>query len=370
MTEPSRSNFGPPRSKDRNHLAAKESPQGMTEPYPHTMAIALGLACLAACAGEPSGASQSAAAVVPPGAVTKVTEHGPVKVTVQVWPHEPRLGDPIHLRLTAESQAGVSIDLPYQETALGRFRVSTYDRSEHREGATRIQVQDYELDAPSSGRHRIPPFRLELIDPNAAGSGTAPGKPVEILTEEIPLQIAEVDVAQTTATLPPPRGTLDPEVGGRPWWTWVVAGLIAAWLVLGVLLVRRMRRQRAVRIKITAYDAAIARLHALEQRGAPSGDDADAWFVELSGIARRYLEARYDIRAPEQTTEEFLQEAGRAAELTPAHRDLLSAFMARCDRVKFANHRPDAEESLATLRAARGFVEDTRLRPQAAAEAA
>jgi hypothetical protein len=30
--------------------------------------------------------------------------------------------------------------------------------------------------------------------------------------------------------------------------------------------------------------------------------------------------------------------------------------------VKFAGYRPDAEESLATLKAARGFIEDTRLR--------
>ena len=41
---------------------------------------------------------------------------------------------------------------------------------------------------------------------------------------------------------------------------------------------------------------------------------------------------------------------------------LLTLFLERCDRVKFAGYRPDTEESLATLKAARGFVEDTRLR--------
>jgi hypothetical protein len=40
----------------------------------------------------------------------------------------------------------------------------------------------------------------------------------------------------------------------------------------------------------------------------------------------------------------------------------LTSFLERCDRVKFAGYRPDADESLATLKAARGFVEDTRLR--------
>src|SRR6185312_15161858 len=81
-----------------------------------------------------------------------------------------------------------------------------------------------------------------------------------------------------------------------------------------------------------------------------------------SAIVRAYLERRYEIRAPELTTEEFLQEAVRARGLTAEHRAQLTAFLERCDRVKFAGYRPDETESLATLDAARAFVEDTRLR--------
>jgi hypothetical protein len=325
------------------------------------------LALVAACGGDDAPTAKPASTAPPAGAITKVTENGPVKITVQVWPPEPELGDPIHLRLTAESQAGVSLDLPYQEMAIGRFDVSDYAKSEQRTGQTRIQVQDYVLDAPSSGRHRIPAFRLEMLDPRAtaaAGSNaSAAAVPVEILTEEVPLQIKEVSVGATTAALPPARGRLAADVGGRPMWHYAIVGLGVAWIAIAILLVVRLRKRRAVRIKMSAYDVAVGRLRGLEQRGAPAGDDADAWFVELSGIVRRYLEERYDIRAPELTTEEFLAVASRSPELTAEHRELLSSFMARCDRVKFAGYRPDADESLATLRAARGFIEDTRLRP-------
>ena len=75
-----------------------------------------------------------------------------------------------------------------------------------------------------------------------------------------------------------------------------------------------------------------------------------------------HLEQRYEIRAPELTTEEFLLVATARPELTSEHRGLLTSFLERCDRVKFAGYRPDAAESIATLAAARGFVEDTRLR--------
>ena len=37
----------------------------------------------------------------------------------------------------------------------------------------------------------------------------------------------------------------------------------------------------------------------------------------------------------------------------------------RCDRVKFAGYRPDSNESIDTLAAARAFIEDTQLREPA-----
>ena len=77
---------------------------------------------------------------------------------------------------------------------------------------------------------------------------------------------------------------------------------------------------------------------------------------------RGYLELRYEVRAPELTTEEFLLVASQHAAITADHRALLSAFLERCDRVKFAGYRPDSEESLASLEAARKFVEDPRVK--------
>jgi hypothetical protein len=123
-----------------------------------------------------------------------------------------------------------------------------------------------------------------------------------------------------------------------------------------------LRARRRVEKQRSAYDEAVAHLRALEERGAPDAETADAWFVELSSIVRTYLEKRYEIRAPELTTEEFLQVATARPEVSSEHRLLLSQFLERCDRVKFAGYRPESEESLATLAAARGFIEDTRLR--------
>ena len=86
----------------------------------------------------------------------------------------------------------------------------------------------------------------------------------------------------------------------------------------------------------------------------------DPWYVELSDIVRRYVEERFALRAPELTTEEFLFEAGRSAELSSSHRGLLSDFLERCDRVKFARYTPGADESRQAFEVAERFLAESR----------
>ena len=148
----------------------------------------------------------------------------------------------------------------------------------------------------------------------------------------------------------------------------LIAGIAGALGAVALILGWRLMRQRAVRRgQVSAWELAMRRLAELEARGAPGADQADGWFVELSGVVRAYVEGRFRLRAPELTTEEFLAEAGRIEALTAAHRGLLGTFLERCDRVKFAGWRPEADQSIEVLGSARAFVEDTRLRePEAA----
>ena len=379
------------------------------------VALAVSIVMLCACSGN-AAAPLAVTATVPADAITKITENGPVKATVRVWPAKPTLDGPITVQLEVDTEPGVSVDLPFQEAGVGRFRVEHYERDTRREAnGHAVQVQTYTLVAPSSGRHRVPPFRIEMLDARAStltlgpvgattggtgsgsgagsgagsggtgasGSGFAGGAVVptsgalgatasagartEVLTEEISLAVEPVQVSKSNAELRPAAGELAVKVGGWSRWYYALIGVGIIWLALGVVLLRRLRARDQIARKRTAYDTAVARLVALESAGAPDGATADPWFVELSGVVRLYLEDRYDIAAPERTTEEFLTEAAKAAELTAEHRALLSAFLDRCDRVKFAGYQPDSAESLATLKAARGFVEDSRLRTEVAA---
>jgi hypothetical protein len=333
------------------------------------------IAIVAACGGS-SVLDQSQPPKTEPtkDAIIKTTENGPVKATITVWPAKPSLGESIYVRLDIAAPAGISVDAPFQEAGdqrLGRFKVVGFVRDTQRKpDGAQHQEQTYTLEAPTSGKHRLPPLRLEMVD-SRGDAGSQAGKPQELLTEEIPIDVAPVKSEDVNAKLHSAAGKLDPNVGGTPWILIVSLIGIAGVLATGSFFLWQLwRARRRIAVKQNAYDEAIGKLRALEVRGAPSADAADAWFVELSAIVRSYLERRYDIRAPELTTEEFLQVAARAPELTATHRTQLSQFLERCDRVKFAGYRPESNESIDTLAAARAFVEDTRLREQPPGKAA
>jgi hypothetical protein len=334
------------------------------------MAMAMGALALAACGGGGGrgGAPAEERLEPPPEALSKDTVSGPVTARVQLWPTAPQLGDAIHLRLTVEAKPGVNAEAPFEHEALGRFSVIGWNHdTERRDDGTVVEVQTYTLEAPGSGKFRVPPLRIEFGPPGAP----ADAPPSELLTEEIPITVATVDPARAAQELAPPAGALKTTVTTNYTYAGLIAGvLLLALVVAGIFLVRALLAQRDRQEKVSAYDEAVRRLEALERYGAPDPTGADAWFVELSSVVRRYLEGRYGVRAPELTTEEFLQETRRAAGLPEPQRELLTAFLERCDRVKFAGYRPDADESMATLKAARAFVEETRLRTPGPGEAA
>jgi hypothetical protein len=105
---------------------------------------------------------------------------------------------------------------------------------------------------------------------------------------------------------------------------------------------------------------ATQRLQRLRERRPKSAAEIDSYYVEASAILREYIGERFALRAPEMTTEEFLNAPQTARALHASHRDLLSEFLTHCDMVKFACHMPTASDRERLLEAATIFLEETR----------
>jgi len=152
------------------------------------------------------------------------------------------------------------------------------------------------------------------------------------------------------------------------WWLWALLALVvlgvAAWLAFRWW----QKRQQVAPIRpppiLTPYDHAVRALRALLDDKLMERGLVDEFYTRLSDIVRHYLEGRFQLHAPERTTEEFLLEVSHDDSLAHEHKDLLGAFLQECDLVKFARFRPGSTDMKRAFDAAEKFVHDTRPRMQ------
>jgi hypothetical protein len=99
----------------------------------------------------------------------------------------------------------------------------------------------------------------------------------------------------------------------------------------------------------------------LEQALASIGEPKQ-FSILVSGAIREYLEERFNFRAPERTTEEFLYELQGSFLLTRAQKDSLAEFLANCDLIKFAKYEPTEMELRGLYESALRLVNETEPR--------
>ena len=80
---------------------------------------------------------------------------------------------------------------------------------------------------------------------------------------------------------------------------------------------------------------------------------------QVADALRVYLEQRFDLRAPDRTSEEFLGELQTSSALTLKQKEILADFLTRCDLVKFARHEPAQPELRGLWETAVRLVEET-----------
>lgn len=140
------------------------------------------------------------------------------------------------------------------------------------------------------------------------------------------------------------------------WLLWAAVALAA--VALSLWLWRRFRRRRpsaAPAVIIPPHRRAKDRLRSAE--GMMS--DPYAFCSLVSDVTRTYLEERFDLHAPDRTTEEFLDELRASPALLPEHKSLLELFLSQCDLVKFARAEPAEPELRALLDAALRLIDET-----------
>ena len=129
---------------------------------------------------------------------------------------------------------------------------------------------------------------------------------------------------------------------GGSWWK--LLGLLGGVCCVGFWAWRRWKkRPEPAPVAVAPADpGAVARAR-IEAARVLWGDPR-AYAGAVSDAIRSYLEGRFGLRAPEQTTEEFLTALAGKPLLELRHQETLSAFLNQCDLMKFAGWRPGGQE--------------------------
>jgi len=294
--------------------------------------------------------------------LSQVKEVGPVKVTTSLTPSEPVIGDEIHFEIRVESEPHVEVLMPEFGEALDRYTILDFVSAREIDDDQRSRfTQRYSLQPDSSGAQSIPPILVEFVD-NRPGQTPTPEDmdAYEILTDRIDFSVQSVLTEDATKELKPPLGELqlESESQSSPG-LWMVGALLVAVLAgsVGVVAWRRWRRHVSRR---NAYEIARGRLDQLLLQPTTNDQEVGRFFVIISGIVRRYLEDRFELRAPDFTTEAFLELAGSAIDLSHDHQALLRRFLRQADLVKFAGVTASPDDIRHSADMDTRFLEETR----------
>lgn len=167
---------------------------------------------------------------------------------------------------------------------------------------------------------------------------------------------------QATANTNDIRGIRPPVEVPNEWlWLWItlaavflIAAAVTAWLIL--------RKKQVLPPLLPVVPPHIRAKQRLTEALAFLSDP-NRFCTMVSDTTRLYLEERFNLRAPERTTEEFLVELRSNPHLTIDQKQSLGAFLESCDLVKFARFEP-TETTLRQLHdAALRLVDETQFHP-------
>jgi hypothetical protein len=173
--------------------------------------------------------------------------------------------------------------------------------------------------------------------------------PVNVTTEIYRAELSELRDVAPPEELPP-----EPSWGIPLLW----AGLALVFLLLLLSGWALMKRRGPDDSTLPPREWAVRELEALVLPTSFTDRDIEQFYTRLSDVLRKYVELRYHIPAPEQTTAEFLETLRGSPELQD-ERAALCDLLERCDLVKFARAQSSVEECRTAAEMARAFVEQT-----------
>lgn len=286
-------------------------------------------------------------------AIIKHYVKGPIKLTMRIDHRRVNSAQFFHLILRVEGPENYTFELPNPKDGetFGGFIVASSTKTTPALNAKGIyQQQSYRLEPERVGKFKLPSLTVSAWE---KGRDKAPV--IELATDKISLAVESLLLTGKTKL-----ADIVPPVAQPVNWLLWAAGSAGGAVILFICWFfwrRHKSKEAPLPPAIPPYLRALQAMEALQRKDLPGQGLTKKFYAELSDILRQYIEYHLDLRAAEQTTEEFLLTS--AASLRPGHKRLLRDFMTHCDLVKFAEYQPDHEDIASALVLCRRFIDDT-----------
>jgi len=289
-----------------------------------------------------------------------------LEAMLQITPTGPyHVGDLITATLEVKATKGITCRLPELTMESGALIIKEKGEieTENRPGGW-VKTVPYLLTGWEAGTYSLPDL---TVDYQTASGGKkslrVPGVKITIASVLPKGKSKEELLALNPKDIKGPVG-LPPRYQFL-WWFLAGAALIGL-VVLATLLIRKYwpKKAEAILEETTivepAHLIAFRRLEALQKAGYLDQGDFKTYYSELSEIIREYMENRFQVRALEMTTEEFLVYLTGNNCLERPHQLLLTEFLKSSDLVKFAKYLPLIQEADRAYGMSRRLVEETK----------
>lgn len=289
-----------------------------------------------------------------PGVLERTFRQDDVALEVTVRPDAVSDLDDVDISLVLTHPDALDVQLPasFDDRLEGLRLVDSFeDAPVVADGVRRRECRLHARPVPGAERLRIAPFAVRWDDPSGKThwfptQGMSIGRRPLLRPDETPPEGIEEN-------LRPVRIRRSPRAILR-----AVAKVLLALAALAALVVLFIAVRRRLRIvRMAPRERALHDLQALLGRRLAEQGRFKEFYIELTRIVRRYIERRHGIRAPRQTTEEFLQAAVSAGQFSKPTIERLSAFLASADLVKFAGVAATESSARASADSARAYLE-------------
>ena len=285
-------------------------------------------------------------------------ERGPARVTLDVNKKQINIAERINLTIRMEIDEDYEVELPSFGDKLEQFGIVDYHTSqpELMDNNRKVIKRTYVLEPFLSGEYKIAPMKITFFK---KGEGKDEKHYVETpdisikVTSLLPEDLKKLKLNEIVPPLPYPQSYRI--------WIYVGAGLLVIAVLAGGFFYYRKRSYatEVAGVRLKAHEIAYMELKALVDENLIDKGDIKQFYLRLSAIVRRYIENRFGLRAPEQTTEEFLNGLEKADYFPAEYKPLLKNFLKHCDLVKFARFEPGTEDIQNSFDSCKAFIQGT-----------